>query len=200
VRSWGRVAALSAALIVGGQTRSAIADEASPPAAAPAQGEGATAEQIVMKLEADTRNKPEARVVAEPATSARRAFQRARGARAAGDTAHARQLDGLALEWAQTAEALLRAAHAEQARAKAEAEAHAVSTQLDRARALLSETQARRGLTAAELERVEGEAAEAAKAAAAAEAARLDKGRKKKGAAADKAPTKDAPTKKGATR
>lgn len=155
------------------------------------------------RLEADTRNEPEAKVIAEPANSARRALQRARGARAAGDTKHAQELDGLALEWAQTAEALLRAANAEDARYRAEDEAKEVATQLERARALLSETQARRGLTAAELDRVEGEAAEVAKAAAAAETGRIDKGKKKadsKPAPDAKTPKKEASAKKGATR
>ena len=54
-----------------------------------------------------------AQVTAEPVKSAKRALERAHGARAAGDEPHARMLDGLALEWAEAARDLDRAAAAE---------------------------------------------------------------------------------------
>ncbi|WP_437533042.1 hypothetical protein WME79_05850 [Sorangium sp. So ce726] len=122
-----------------------------------------------------------AKVVAEPMAQAKRALQRAHGARAAGDAAHARQLDAVALEWAETARTLLRAAAAEAAAVDAAKRAREVETKLERARALLEETQARRGRAAAELDRLEAEAREATRAAADVEAQRIEAG--KKGAA-----------------
>jgi hypothetical protein len=131
-----------------------------------------------------------AKVVAEPVAQAKRALARAHGARAAGDAAHARMLDALALEWAETARELLRAAAAETTAAEAARRAREVATQLERARALLEETQARRGRAAAELERLETLSREAAQAAATAEQERIEAGRR--GGA--KAPKRGAPT------
>lgn len=119
-----------------------------------------------------------ATVVAEPVEQARRALARAHGARAAGDAAHARLLDALALEWAETAQVLVRAGTAEAAATETARRAREVGTQLQRARALLEETQARRGRAAAELERVEAEARDAASAAAGAEQQRIEAGKK----------------------
>jgi hypothetical protein len=119
-----------------------------------------------------------AKVVAEPVEQAKRALARAHGARAAGDAAHARRLDALALEWAETAQVLLRASAAEAAAIETARRAREVGTRLDRARTLLEETQARRGRAAAELERVETEAREAAAAAASAEQGRIEAGKR----------------------
>lgn len=119
-----------------------------------------------------------AAIVAEPVAQAKRALQRAHGARAAGDAKNARRLDTLALEWAETAQALLRAADAEAAAADAAKRAYEIETKVERARTLLAETQARRGRAAAELERVEAEARTAAQAAADAETQRLEAGRR----------------------
>ncbi|MGK4007094.1 hypothetical protein WMF31_31015 [Sorangium sp. So ce1036] len=119
-----------------------------------------------------------AKVVAEPVAQAKRALQRAHGARVAGDAANARRLDALALEWAETARTLLRAAEAEAAAVDAAERAYKIETKMDRARALLAETQVRRGRAAAELERVEAEARAAAQAAADAEAQRIEAGKR----------------------
>ncbi|MDC0682580.1 hypothetical protein [Sorangium atrum] len=119
-----------------------------------------------------------ARVVAEPVAQAKRALQRAQGARAAGDAAHARQLDAVALEWAETARTLLRAAAAEATAVEAAKRAREVETKLERARALLEETQARRGRAAAELDRIEAEAREATRTAADVEAQRIEAGKR----------------------
>ncbi|CAN91232.1 hypothetical protein predicted by Glimmer/Critica [Sorangium cellulosum So ce56] len=130
-----------------------------------------------------------AKVVAEPMAHAKRALQRAHGARAAGDATNARRLDAVALEWAEAARTLLRAAAAEAAAVEAAKRAREVETKLERARALLEETQARRGRAAAELERIEAEAREATRAAANVEAQRIEAGKR---GAAPKAATRGA--------
>lgn len=160
-----------------------------PPTPAAPPGDGATAEQILKKL-SDVDAKLAA-AVAEPVKQARRALERAHGARTAGDTAHARLLDALALEWAQTAETLTRAARSEEASVAAQKQAQTTATQLERGRTLLEESQARKGRAEAELARAEAEAKEAADAAKAAEEARLS-GKKGKDAKGKDAKGKDA--------
>jgi hypothetical protein len=148
------------------------------PAAPP--GDGSSAQAILRDLEAKAAKDAEtARVTAEPVKNAKRALERAHGARMAGDEPHARMLYGLALEWAETARDFDRAASAEQAARAAGNKAYEAQTKAERARALLEETQARRGRTAAELVRVESESREAAKGAAEAESQRLDAAKKK---------------------
>lgn len=175
-----------------------------PPTPQAPPGDGATAQQILEKL--GSLGPKAAAVVAEPVKQARKALERAHGARTAGDTTHARLLDALALEWAQTAEALARAAKSEEDAVAAQKQARDAATQLERARTLLEETQARKGRAEAELARVEAEARRAAEDAKAAEEARLAGGKKGKDAkgakgkdakgAGGKGPAK-APPKKG---
>lgn len=190
----GALLALAAGLLLGaGEARaqgSGAAQEAvkTPPAA---PGDGATAGRIIEEVEARAAKDKRPKVVEEPLRHARKALQRAHGARTAGDTAHARMLDGLALEWAETARDLLRAAAAEQEALATAKKARELGVQVERARALLEETQARRGRAAADLERVEGEAKEAGKKAAATEDERIEKGRAKGGGAGAKQPAKD---------
>jgi hypothetical protein len=156
-------------------------------------GDGALAQAILRDLEAKAAREPEtAKVVAEPIKNAKLALERARGAETSGDDRHAHMLWGLALEWAEAGRDFDRAAAAEQAAQAAAKKAYEVQTKAERARALLEETQARRGRTAAELTRVEAETTEAAHGAAAAEAQRIEAARKKKGAAAALKP-KDKP-------
>src|SRR5438132_568103 len=81
---------------------------AAPPTPPAPPGDGATAEQILKKLE--TLDAKANATIAEPVKQAKKALERAHGARTGGDTSHARLLDALALEWAQTAETLSRAA------------------------------------------------------------------------------------------
>lgn len=144
-------------------------------------GDGANAGRIIGEVEAKAAKDKLDKVVAEPLRHARKALERANGARTAGDTAHARMLDGLALEWAETARDLLRAAAAEKEALATAKKAREIGVQVERARALLEETQARRGRAAADLERAEAEAKEATKKAAAVEAERVEKGRSKAG-------------------
>jgi hypothetical protein len=89
-----------------------------------------------------------------PSSEARRALERARGARAAGDVRHAELLEGLAREWAETARDVLRAVEVEREASGLESTAADVATRAQRARALLEEDLARRGRAEAELARV----------------------------------------------
>lgn len=163
------------------------------PAAPP--GDGATAQTILRDLEAKAaKDQDTAKVIAEPVKNAKRALERAHGARASGDEVHAKMLDGLALEWAEAARALDRAAAAERVSMVASQKANEAQTKAERARALLEETQARRGRAAAELVKVEADAKDASKKATDVEAQRLEAAKKRAGAA-PKAPA--APKGKG---
>src|SRR5262249_12460978 len=86
--------------------------------ALPARGQPAedprAAAAIVGELERDTAH---AASIAEPLGQAKAAIERATRFRAAGDEAHAKAADGLALEWAQVAREVVRAADAEAAAA-----------------------------------------------------------------------------------
>ncbi|MFT3765122.1 MAG: hypothetical protein QM820_06350 [Minicystis sp.] len=157
----------------GGSTMPAEVPQAPP-------GDGATAQGILRDLEAKAaKDADTAKVVAEPIKNAKRALERAHGARTAGDEPHAKMLDGLALTWAEAARDLDRAAAAERVATAAAQKANEVMTKAERARALLEETQARRGRAAAELAKVEADAKEAAKSAGDAEAQRLEAAKKK---------------------
>ncbi len=162
-------------------------------------GPGADAQALVKELEAQGLKDPEsARVTADAIKAVKRALERGHGARAAGDEAHAHMLEGLALEWAETARDLARAAAAERVAQAIGKKAYDVQTQAERARALLEETQARRGRAAAELSHVEAEAKDAARGAADTEAQRLEAARKKQKAPAPPPPPPAATKKKAA--
>jgi chromosome segregation ATPase len=142
-------------------------------------GDGATAQGILRELSAKAaKDQDVAQVVAEPIQNVKRALERAHGARAAGDEAHARILDGLALNWAEAGRDLDRAAAAEKVATTTSEKANEVHTRAERARALLEETQARKARAAAELIRAESDAREAARGAADAEARRLEAAKK----------------------
>jgi hypothetical protein len=142
-------------------------------------GDGATAEQLIREIEARAARDPKtAAVVSSPIATAKKSIERGHGARAAGDPAHARLLFSLALEWAETARDLERAAAAEQVADTTAKSANDAATKVERARALLEETQARRGRAAAELSKVEAEAKEAARLAVDAEQQRILAGKK----------------------
>jgi hypothetical protein len=156
-------------------------------------GDGATAQTILREIELKDRADTEtARVTAESIAAVKMALEHAYGARAAGDEAHARLHDGIALEWAQAAKDLDRAAGAERVAQAASQKAYEAQTKAERARALLEETQARRGRTAAELQRFEAEAKDSVKGAADAESRRLEAAKQRK------APASPKPAKKGA--
>lgn len=178
----------------------------------PPAGDGATAFDLVKDVEAKATDPKAQKVVASSLEHAKESLERAHGARAAGDAKHANMLEGLALEWAESARDLLRAASAEQAAASAADKAREAAVRAERARALLEETQARRGRADAELEKALTEEREARERAAQAEEARLaagkttgaksspksgpKSGKDKPAPAKDKGPTKAAGTRK----
>jgi hypothetical protein len=142
-------------------------------------GDGQKAQAAVADLEAKGQKDPElAKVLAGPLAKAKTALQRAYGARTSGDELHARQLEGLALEWTATAETLVRASAAERAAQASAKQADDATNQLERLRALLAETQARKERALAELERLKQEAKDLLKGAAQAETQRLDPSKK----------------------
>lgn len=145
----------------------------------PPPGDGQTALGILKDVEAKAVDVRSKKVVADASANARKALERAHGARSSGDTSHAKQLDGLALEWAETARDLLRAADAEQAATAVADKAREATLQVERARALLEETQARRGRAEAEQERALAEEQAAKAAAAKAEEERIASGKVK---------------------
>jgi hypothetical protein len=160
-------------------------------------GEGQKAQAAIAELEARTAKDPElGRVLAGPLAKAKMALQRAHGARMAGDPLHTRQLEGLALEWTETAAVLVRATAAEKAAQEAARRADEAAARLERIRALLAETQARKERAAAELERVQQESKDGARGAAAAEAQRLEAGKKPVSPQAAPPPPAPAPKKK----
>jgi hypothetical protein len=96
--------------------------------------------------------------VLAPAEAARRALERATGARNAKDVRHAEMLEGLAREWAETARDVLRAASVEADAGALELAAADAGLRAERARALLEESIARRGRAEAELEKLTADA------------------------------------------
>src|SRR5215471_18832845 len=77
-----------------------------------------------------------------PIDEARRALERAAGARSARDVHHAELLEGLAREWAETARDVLRAAAVEADAGALELAAADAGVRAERARALLEESMA----------------------------------------------------------
>lgn len=159
----------------GGESPAPLVTPPSPPGS-----DGAKAEAILKEIDARAaKSERAAKLVKEPVEKAKKALERAHGARAAGDPGHAAVLDALALEWTETARDLDRAAASEEVAAASAAKARETAAKVERARTLLEETQARRARAAAELERVEAEARERAKNAADTERDRVDASKKK---------------------
>jgi colicin import membrane protein len=163
----------------------------------PPAGDGATAFDIVKDVEAKASDPKTKKLVASSIEHAQGSLERAHGARAAGDAAHAHMLDGLALEWAESARDLLRAASAEHVAASAADKAREAAVRAERARALLEETQARRGRADAELEKALAQEREARERAAEAEDARLAAGKAAASTPARKSGSAPKPKKKG---
>lgn len=188
------IAVASPALLPGATARADGGElvNASRPPAPP--GDGATAEKLLQEIEARAaRDAGTAKVVAAAVENAKTSLERAHGARMANDPAHAQMLDGLALEWAETGRDLERAAAAEQSALVAAKAAADATTQAERARSLLEETQARRQRAEAELAKAEADAKETAKAAAATEQERIETAKKGGKAAPPKGNSKKAP-------
>ncbi len=91
--------------------------------------------------------------VAAPVAEARRALERARGARASGDARHAEQLEGLAREWAELARDQGRAVAAEATASATQAALGDAGVAAERSRALLDQAVVRRAQAEAAFER-----------------------------------------------
>src|SRR5579863_3888422 len=141
-RRWG--------LLAGGTITAAAL--LAPTAAAQGTGEHAAAEALVHELEQDTAH---AAVTVDAVASARGALERATRLRAAGDEAHAKAADGLALEWAQTGRDLAKAADAESTAADMRRKAVDAQAQLERTRAQVEEGIAHVGRLQTQLHEVE---------------------------------------------
>jgi hypothetical protein len=120
--------------------------------------EHAAASAIVQQLSAD---QPHQAVTADALLEARNALERATRLRVAGDEAHAKAADGLALEWAETARDVVRAADAEAAAADLRHKALDAQAQLERSRALVEEAIASIGRLQAELDQAAAQAGHA---------------------------------------
>jgi hypothetical protein len=155
------VAALGVPLALGEQlTDKAIAEQilatlGTPESPAPAASGGAPAasgapgSSVTPAPEAIARN---------PLDEARRALERAAGARRSGDVRHAELLEGLAREWAEIARDVVRAASVEADAGALEVAAADAGLRAERARALLEESIARRGRAGAELDKLTADA------------------------------------------
>jgi hypothetical protein len=103
--------------------------------ARPALGDdGSAARDLVQTLGADEAH---AALLADPLGHAREALERAARLRESGDEARAKAADGLAVEWAETARDLVRAADAEREAERLRHAATAKVAQVERARALV---------------------------------------------------------------
>jgi hypothetical protein len=120
-------------------------------AAQPADEHGAAA-ALVAQLEHDAAH---AAVTYEAIAHAKDALERATRLRTAGDEAHAKAADGVALEWAQVARDLAKAADAEATAADLRRKAVDAQAQLERARAQVEEGIAHVGRLRAELAEAE---------------------------------------------
>ena len=121
--------------------------------------EHAAATAIVQQLSTDAAQDPKHQAVtADALLEARSALERATRLRVAGDEAHAKAADGLALEWAETARDVVKAADAEAAAAELRHKALDAQAQLDRSRALVEEAVASIGRLQAELDQASAHA------------------------------------------
>lgn len=124
--------------------------------------EHAAASAIVAQLSADAaQSAARQAVTADALLEARNALERATRLRVAGDEAHAKAADGLALEWAETARDVVRAADAEASAAELRHKALDAQAQLDRSRALVEEAIANIGRLQAELDQASAQAGRA---------------------------------------
>lgn len=119
--------------------------------AQPADEHGAAA-ALVAQLEHDAAH---AAVTGDAIAHAKDALERATRLRTAGDEAHAKAADGLALEWAQVARDLAKAADAEATAADLRRKAVDAQAQLERTRAQVEEGIAHVGRLRAELAEAE---------------------------------------------
>jgi hypothetical protein len=123
-RALGAVGMVAAGLVLAGSAAAQTADE------------HAAAEALVQTLEHDTAHTV---VTADAVAAAKGALERATRLRSAGDEAHAKAADGLALEWAQMGRDLAKAADAEATAAELRRKAVDAQALLERTRAQVEE-------------------------------------------------------------
>lgn len=123
-----------------------------PPDAEPVAPEGKKARELLAALPQD---EPSKALVASAVKKSNDALGRAHGAHLAGDREGAVLLSRVALAWAQAATAAVRAAESEKKAAASESKTLELKGKLDRARALLAETEARKLQLAAEVAKAE---------------------------------------------
>jgi len=109
----------------------------------------ADAVALVAQLEQDAAHRG---VTADAVAKAKDALERAQRMRAAGDEAHAKAADGLALEWAQDGRDVAKAVDAELSAADLRRKAVDAQAQLERSRAMVEEALASVGRLQAELD------------------------------------------------
>jgi hypothetical protein len=126
-------------------------------ALAESAGDRAVAEQILANPPAASASADQA-AVKTPLEEAKKALDRAAGARRSGDTRHAELLEGLAREWAETARDVMRANSVEANASAMEVGATDAGVRAERARTLLEESIARRGRAQAELDKLTADA------------------------------------------
>jgi hypothetical protein len=131
---------VAAGLLVAGNVAAQTADD------------HATAEALVQVLEQDTAHTV---VTADAVTAAKLALERATRLRSAGDEAHAKAADGLALEWAQMGRDLAKAADAEATAAEQRRKAVDAQALLERTRAQVEEGIAHVGRLRTQLQEAE---------------------------------------------
>jgi hypothetical protein len=155
----------------------------------------ADAVALVGQLEQDAAHKG---VTADAVAKAKDALERAQRMRAAGDEAHAKAADGLALEWAQAGRDLAKAVDAEQSAAELRRKAVDAQAQLERSRAMVEEALASVGRLQAELDHEQATPHEP-RVAVETHAGEPAKDDAKKKDAKDRRKDKDTPRKKGAS-
>lgn len=157
-----------------------------PPDAEPVAPEGKKARELLAALPQDEQSKA---LTASAVKKSNEAMGRAHGAHLAGDREGAVLLSRVALAWAQAATAAVRAAESERKAATTESKSLELKGKLDRARALLAETEARKLQLAAEVTKAE----EAAKSSPAVKEPPKKDPKKAKEPKAPKAPKKEEP-------
>jgi hypothetical protein len=109
----------------------------------------AAAVALVQRLAEDSAHAP---ITSAAIAQAKEALERATRLRGAGDEVHAKAADGLAREWAETGDDLVRAVEAEERATDLRRKAVDARARLERTRALVEEGIARLGRLRAELE------------------------------------------------
>ena len=112
----------------------------------------ASADQAIAEIEKDPHQKE---LAADPIAKAKAAEERAKRMRVAGDEAHAKLADGLALEWTRVARELVRADALETRAQNARTLASDAGAHVERERALLEQQLAENGRLQAELANLE---------------------------------------------